>query len=117
MADLSSTIPGRLEAEFREVLEAAGAREEATIKASLGTDAPPASKPGEVPHRRTGELQAGIGHAVGGDIDAGLDLEMTCSATHGKYLEPSRPFMAPALDRLKASLVGELADRIRATFT
>lgn len=44
------------------VMEALGIRAVGMVTQELDTPYPPASKPGESPHKRTGNLQAGVSH-------------------------------------------------------
>jgi hypothetical protein len=112
-----ATTAAEIEAEFRRGLEDAGAREAEAVRESLGTPYPPASKPGEPPHLRTGRLRASVGSEVsGGGQDEGLTLTISATAPYAKQLEPVRPFLQPALERLAGGLAGELADRITAGF-
>jgi hypothetical protein len=53
-----------IEAQALQILQAWGAEVVAERKAALATLAPPSSRPGETPHKRSGRLQAGITHNV-----------------------------------------------------
>lgn len=54
----------KLSRSLARAFEKAGAREESNIQEMIGTPYPPASSPGTPPHRRTGNLQDGVGHDV-----------------------------------------------------
>jgi len=79
---------------------------------------PPASKPGEVPRRRSGELQEGIDYLITQEGSL-IVLTIISSAPHSAYLEfgtdrmSKRPFMLPALQ----SWTPELIRRLQAAFS
>jgi hypothetical protein len=107
-------------------LEALGDKAVSEIQASLSEPWPPASRPGEAPHRRTGTLQANVEHVTlvsgetglpeltvmsdrpavgeGDDSNAAVVLEM----------ELDRPYMRPAFTRLETTAAAFLASRLGA---
>lgn len=58
------------------------------IKASLAAPYPPASKPGRLPHKRSGLLQAGV------RVEGGKALTIRSLARHGIFLEMGTIYMA-----------------------
>lgn len=118
MPDLSSAAEN-IAAAFRAALEEAGAREVEAIRESVSTPGPPASAVGTPPHLRSGRLRNSIGFSVSGDAEAGLILEIEAGGSTAPYaarVEQDRPFMAPALARLRESVVSDMAEQFRARF-
>lgn len=62
MGDIANATGAFLERRLPRAMEALGIRAAGLITQELDTLYPPASKPGESPHKRTGNLQAGIEH-------------------------------------------------------
>lgn len=83
------------------------------LRQTLADDYPPASAPGESPHRRSGYLQEGVSWGVerSGPI---YTLTVASTALYSVYLEfgtsrmAARPFMSPALARWAPVLVARL---------
>jgi hypothetical protein len=78
-------------------MEALGIRAAGVASNLIDTPYPPASKPGNPPHRRTGNLEAGIEHAESPD---GLEMTLTSKRVGGDprvpmYLEYGTSKMAP----------------------
>jgi HK97 gp10 family phage protein len=88
------------------------------IKKSIGTQYPPASSPGEPPHKRTGGLQNSVGYNV---TVAGpsANLEVTATAPYAAYLEygtenmAARPFLRPEVDRIRQTLPQHVRNNLR----
>jgi hypothetical protein len=96
-----------------------GAKSSARVKASLAEPYPPASKPGESPHLRTGKLQAGVTDTVSRQDDS-VTLRIT-SDRAGTSIVPyvlemklDRFYMKPELIRLKAEAGPEIAKALKA---
>jgi hypothetical protein len=89
-------------------LDEVGGRIEDSIAQRISNAYPPASAPGESPHRRTGALRAGVGHHVeqteGGARlvifveRQGADPAVPAYLEGGTSRMAARPFMAPARD-------------------
>jgi hypothetical protein len=77
-------------------LRAFGDEVVADIRKTIGTPYPPSSKPGEPPHKRTGELQAGIIAEVETFVDAAPAVRISSTAPHSKYVSATRPFLPAA---------------------
>lgn len=96
-----------------DVLEQVGNGMLDDLRQTLADDYPPASSPGESPHRRTGYLQESVSWGVDrfGPI---YTLTVASTALYSVYLEfgtermAARPFMAPALQRWAPILVARL---------
>lgn len=75
---------------------------ETAAKISLNASFPPASLPGEPPHKRTAHLQTSISWRIGEDSE-GLYAAIGTDLPYGKYLElgtetlEPRPYLRPAL--------------------
>jgi HK97 gp10 family phage protein len=106
--NLTSRIHKKLTTAFQKM----GKEGEADIKASLGTicqayagTGGEHSRPGEPPHKETGELQASVGHVVQAE-PLEIKLRLYADAPYAAYLEfgtsrmRARPFLRPALHRL-----------------
>lgn len=64
------------------------------IKADLNTPYPPASSPGEAPHKRTGNLRASVDYWINRktlEVDIGVNID----APYWQYLEFGTVNMAP----------------------
>lgn len=59
---------------------------EAQVKARLGTPFPPASAPGQPPHRRTGALQRGV-HATARLLNNRVRVSLTVLASYARFLQ------------------------------
>lgn len=87
------------------------------IKDSLSTDYPPSSNRGEYAHRRTGRLQAGIGHEPseeGGRVSVRFVSEAPYSGTLEGALE--RLVLSPTHAELTETLVNDVAQALRERF-
>lgn len=77
-------------------------RVESAAKILLNDSYPPASLPGDPPHKRTARLQTSISWRLGEDSE-GLYAAIGTDLPYGKYLElgtdriEPRPFLKPAL--------------------
>jgi len=109
MADLLVWNEVALQEFFRSPLAAPGrdiARRavavESEAKRLLNDSWPPASTPGQPPHKRTARLQTSISWRLGED-EEGLYADIGTAVEYGVYLEfgtdrmAARPFMRPAL--------------------
>lgn len=78
---------------------------ESEMKRLVNESFPPASTPGESPHKRTGRLQTSIAWRLGEDAQ-GLYAQIGSSVEYAIYLEQgtdqmaARPFMKRALENL-----------------
>lgn len=84
------------------------------IQRLQSTPFPPASRPGEPPHRRTGELRDSWEHRVeGGDT-----LRIDSSAEHSRFMEfgtryiSPRPSVRPAVRSQGAKVTSKVAEAI-----
>ena len=105
------------------VLTEEGEQSVSELQSALETPYPPASSPGEYPHRRTGNLQSGIESQVHTD-QYDVELTVASSRINGNPHVPSflefgtsrmapRPYMRPARIRTQARLLNELADALK----
>lgn len=75
------------------------------VKKAISEPSPPASAPGEEPHKDTGRLRASIAHEVDGKT-----ARVGTNVTYGKFLElgtkkmAARPFLRPTYERMKGTL-------------
>ena len=80
---------------------------------------PPASKPGEPPHKRTGTLDRSIDietftrgkdfvGRVGTNLNYGLWLEIGTTSTDGGTKMAKRPYLRPALDNKRKAIIREI---------
>lgn len=97
MADLK-WYGGRRSWEIRQaigdIMEKVAAHIVRKIKADLNTPYPPASVPGEAPHRRTGNLRASVDYWINRktlEVDIGVNVD----APYWQYLEFGTVNMAP----------------------
>ena len=89
------------------------------VKRKINTPYPPASRPGEPPHRRTGNLRANIDYWINRK-ELKVMIGPTEDAEYGIYLEygapranlEPRPFLKPSMDEMAPrvqSIVGRAA--------
>lgn len=84
----------------RRVVEAAE-HLQAKIVENISQPGPPASSPGEYPHRESGELAESVVVLSDG---RDLTLKVTCDAPHAKHVERIRPFLKRTAKEEKATL-------------
>ncbi len=78
------------------------------------SESPPASAPGEPPHRDTGRLRASISHEVD---ESAKTARVGTNVKYGKFLElgtskmAARPYLRPTWDRLQEQLKKILATK------
>lgn len=85
------------------------------VRANISTPYPPASRPGEPPHRRRGRLRSSMRATVFVDsndvvLQAGSDLKYSTFLEVGTSRMAARPYLRPAQRRT----VGALNKRLRA---
>lgn len=84
-----------------EVMRKVGEEILADLQRTVGKGYPPASAPGQPPHRRTGELQNSFTVRLEGEGSADVVMYIESTADHSAYLEygtsrmAARPFLAP----------------------
>lgn len=96
------------------------------LRQDLATPFPPASSPGEEPHRRSGELAAGIGHhieAAPGGVRLVVhsarppgadDANVPAALEFGGANNEPRPYMMPSLTAAPSTVTPALAEAVRA---
>jgi hypothetical protein len=104
----SQVVRLRLKQALLEALQEIGGRIEDSIAAKISDAYPPASVPGEQPHRRTGALRAGLSHSAdytdhGAQVTIyvvrdGADPLIPVHLEFGTKFMAARPFMQPARD-------------------
>jgi hypothetical protein len=117
--DEVSTIAGAwLARKLPPAMEALGIRAAAEVANSIDEPYPPASSPGNPPHRRTGNLRAGVEHT---EDSSGTETTISSARAQGDprvpvYLEfgthkmAARPYMRPVMNN-GAELVAETMQR------
>jgi hypothetical protein len=71
------------------------------IQGNISTQGPPASVPGEFPHKDTGELFSSIYSVIN---RRALTVRVVATAPHAKYVEASRPFIRRTLFESRAAM-------------
>src|SRR4051812_26774339 len=100
----SEEVLKKLTAKFQKAAKDTGKEAVRELKQTLSEPYPPASKPGEPPHKRTGELQQSVGYEVTTE-DKVVKLTLKVTADHAFYLEygtatlAPRPFFRRAFDK------------------
>ena len=96
----------KLKAAEAKNLERAAIHLKNEIKKNI-SDAPPASQPGEMPHREDGELRRSIAH----EVDANkMIARVGTNKVYGRYLELgtnemlARPFLRPTLAKNRKAI-------------
>lgn len=107
MGDIANAANAFLERRLPRAMEALGIRAAGLITQELDTPFPPASKPGESPHKRTGNLQAGVSHAESREGDEYVTRLTSARAEgspdvpifleKGTYKMAPRPYMVPVM--------------------
>jgi hypothetical protein len=108
-------------------MESVGVEIEATAKARIAINYPPASSPGEPPHRRTGELQAGVFHYTEETVSgvrttisygrAGGPPQVPEWLQYGTARMRARPFASVDRDEWAARLGALLTEQMRGQIT
>lgn len=109
MGDVDTIADKWLTQRMPRAMEAIGIRTVGAITQTLDTPYPPSSKAGESPHKRTGNLQAGVEHAESVQGDEYV-TRITSNRAQGSpdvpiYLElgtskmAARPYMRPQMNR------------------
>jgi hypothetical protein len=80
------------------------------LRKNLSTPFPPASMPGEFPHRRTGELQRRTRYTVN---RSKLTLSLYADAKHAPFVEKTRPFLTRSLFMAAGQIMGCFGRRRR----
>ena len=83
----------------RNAEEAAGLIQE-ELRSALDVPYPPASRPGSIPHRRSGRLRAGAYASTMQGAPGHVVIVVGDDAPHAEHVEKTRPFIEPTLDRL-----------------
>lgn len=79
-----------LRAELLDRLEAAAEHVVEQTKQNIAAPGPPASRPGEYPHRVSGELQGSISSVVNA---RDLSVRVVATAPHARFVEARRSFL------------------------
>jgi hypothetical protein len=89
-----SGVPGLTQA-IADACEAFGADIVEEIRSEIATSYPPASSPGEPPHRRSGNLIASSGHSVISEVSASrVELTIYNTAPYAVFLRDGTGRMA-----------------------
>ncbi len=103
-----------VEADVTAFLHDEGEQAVAELREQLSEPYPPASDPGDPPHRRSGQLASSIVYSL-----TGTTLRIGSTDPKAQYLEygtermAARPFLRPANERLLADLAVRLAEYLR----
>lgn len=87
----------------RNAIEAAAFAQK-SLRSALGTPYPPASRPGQVPHRRTGTLHRSAYARLVADRSGGegqVAIEVGATATHAAPLSRTRPFVPLVMQQIR----------------
>jgi hypothetical protein len=71
------------------------------LREALGVQGPPASRPGEIPRRRTGALQRSAYARVVRSGAGETVIEVGDTAPHAAVVSRRRPFVGPVVDRIR----------------
>lgn len=91
------------------------------IKSNLSTPWPPASNPGQFPHKRTGNLQQAVDYWLNGQV-LELQIGVNIDAPYWNWLEDgtkkmlARPFVMGTIDQMRAQITHDLGESIRKAF-
>lgn len=83
------------------------------IKDNIGTQGPPASTPGEFPHRESGDLQRGIKVIHNRSKKT---FRVISTAEHSEAVEETRPFIKRTFNESRSELRSIVLGRTRAKF-
>jgi hypothetical protein len=104
MGQLSEIIARDLEDNDRRIranADRAAALAQGALQKALGVQGPPASRPGQIPHRQTGALQRS---AYAWVVPAGPDetvIEVGATAPHAAAVAATRPFIEPVMEQIR----------------
>ncbi len=108
-----SAVQQAIRGHTAKLVEAAAIIVENRAKELITEPYPPASAPGQPPHRRTGRLRASISHSA---VDQStLTVRVGTNVKYGMYLElgtrkmAARPWLRPALAQSKAKIAALFA--------
>lgn len=82
-------------------LEKAGRFAVKAVRENIATQAPPASLPGEFPHRQSGDLYRSTEMRLD---RRSLTVRIVASAPHAEHVERNRPFLRRTLRKIKPQL-------------
>lgn len=105
MGDISAMAGNWMDRRLPKAMNALGIRAAGMVSASIDTPYPPASSPGESPHKRTGNLQAGVAHVDGPDSTVIVSNRAEGDPLVPAYLEfgthkmAARPYMRPVMNK------------------
>jgi HK97 gp10 family phage protein len=111
-------IVNRLKVKARQAAEVFAERGKSYIRDSLSQPYPPASKPGEIPHRRSGRLMAAVTATVEEQGDQ-IRVKWGNTAPYSGFLESgtgrmaARPFIRPASAHLGPQFVAHMREAMR----
>lgn len=95
---LAEQLEAEIRARLLDGLREVGVEMEDDLRALINTSYPPASAPGQPPHRRSGALQAAVYSVVEEFVDAGPTVTIAYNnsiAPHAKFLASGTSKMAP----------------------
>jgi hypothetical protein len=119
----TDVVKARCRAALLTAMESTGVEIEAAGRARLNTSYPPASKRGESPRKRTGNLQDGVFHYTEETV-SGVRTTISYGRAGGDPLVPlylqvnmNRPFASTDRDEWADKLAGVLPERVRGAIT
>jgi hypothetical protein len=92
----------------RDNAQKAAALAQTALREALGVQGPPASRPGQIPHRRSGELQRSAYARVARSGPEGATVEIGATAPHAARVAVTRPFIEPTMARIRPAFEAEL---------
>lgn len=119
-------IADQIDAMAIDTLTEVGLEMEDDLRDSIDTAYPPASAPGQAPHRRSGALQRAVYSVVDEFVDSGPVLTIGYNrsvAPHSEYLTHGtknmapRPSIAPLVERWRGARFEEAVNRAMASYT
>lgn len=90
-----------IRSELESRLDACGDALATQTQVNIAAVGPPASAPGQYPHRISGELQESVGYRLN---RRDLAVTVTASAEHAKYVESMRPFLRRTFREMRSKL-------------
>ena len=130
LAQLHRDFLDRLTRKLAAAHQVVGDKVAEELQASVSEPFPPASEPGEPPHRRSGDLERGIGHEL--VVDQNVTSEIKSTSEHSAPVEfgsshevplkdggtktvvvAPRPFMRPSMAKESQEWVGKIAEQMR----
>lgn len=108
-------VPWAVRRAVADGMEAAAKHLVRVTKANLNTPYPPASSPGDFPHRRTGNLRNAIDYWINRKtlsvyVGPNTDAPYAWHLERGTSRMAARPFLAPSYGQIKASMKRRIAD-------